>query len=173
MNILDARAALDNGEVSSVQLVEAALEQNSQNADLNIFAHLAAEQALTAAKIADTTAKKGVLHGIPVTVKDLFNVANMPTLAGTQAELPLEFQNPVHHARAVQHLINAGAVILGKTNMHEIALGITGENLWTGDVKNPRSPDRQAGGSSSRCTTRPRVASSTPRAPRRSANEWS
>ena len=149
MNILDARAALDNGEVSSLQLVEAALEANAKNANLNVFAHLAAKEALEAAKVADTTAKKGVLHGIPITVKDLFNVANMPTKAGTHAELPQEFQNPVAHARAVQHLINAGAVILGKTNMHEIALGITGENLWTGDVKNPLATDRQAGGSSS------------------------
>jgi aspartyl-tRNA(Asn)/glutamyl-tRNA(Gln) amidotransferase subunit A len=147
MNILQARATLDNGEISSLQLVEKALAAN--NTDLNVFAFLAAEEALNAAKKADSSAKKGALHGIPITIKDLFNVAKMPTQAGTRAELPFDFQNPINHSRAVQRLVDAGAIILGKTNMHEIALGITGENTWTEDVKNPLAPDRQAGGSSS------------------------
>jgi aspartyl-tRNA(Asn)/glutamyl-tRNA(Gln) amidotransferase subunit A len=86
---------------------------------------------------------------VAITVKDLFNVAGLPTRAGTRAVLPDQFQNPAVDAKAVQHLRDAGAIILGKVNMHEIALGITGENTWTGDVKNPLDPERQAGGSSS------------------------
>jgi aspartyl-tRNA(Asn)/glutamyl-tRNA(Gln) amidotransferase subunit A len=149
LNIFETRANLDRGEISSLQLVEAALEAHTKNAELNVFAFLAAEQAIVSAKLADAKPKKGSLHGIPITIKDLFNVAKMPTKAGTDAELPTEFQNPITHAKAVQHLADAGAIILGKTNLHEIALGITGENLATGDVKNPLAPEHQAGGSSS------------------------
>ncbi len=147
--IQETRAALKNGEITSVELVETALNTAAARADLNIFAHLAAEKALEAARNADAHPSKGALHGIPITIKDLFNVAGMPTQAGTRAMLPAAFQNPSLHAQAVQHLVDAGAILLGKTNMHEIALGITGENLWTGDVQNPLAPDRQAGGSSS------------------------
>ena len=149
MNLLETRVALDQGQVTSLGLVEATLEANAKNKQLNVFAHLAADLALEAAQLADSTTKKGILHGIPITIKDLFNVANMPTKAGTDAELPAAFHNPTKHSYAVQRLVDAGAIILGKTNLHEIALGITGENLWTGDVQNPIDPARQAGGSSS------------------------
>lgn len=70
----------------------------------------------------------------------------MPLRAGTEARLP---DLGCMEALPVQRLRAAGAVIFGKANMHEIALGATGENLWTGDVKNPHDPSRQSGGSSS------------------------
>ena len=73
----------------------------------------------------------------------------MPTKAGTNAILPLEFQNVQADSSAVARLRNAGAVILGKTNLHEIALGVTGENSITDDVKNALDTSLQAGGSSS------------------------
>ncbi len=148
-SILETRADLATGKVTSLELVESALENAQQHIDKNIFAHLAADQARAAAKAADAQPHSGALHGIPITIKDLFNVAQMPTKGGTRAELPNEFHNPQIHAQAVQNLIEAGAIILGKVNMHEIALGITGENLATGDVKNPLDSTRQAGGSSS------------------------
>jgi aspartyl-tRNA(Asn)/glutamyl-tRNA(Gln) amidotransferase subunit A len=82
---------------------------------------------------------------VPVTIKDLFNVTGMPTAAGTRARLP-DFGG---ESLAVSRLRAAGALVFAKTNMHEIALGATGENIWTGDVLNPHDPARQAGGSSS------------------------
>ena len=138
---------------SSLALVNRALELAEEKSDLNVFTHLDANGAREAANNLDLEAKagrlRGPLHGMPITIKDLFNVAGMPTRAGTRAMLPEAFQNPTRDALAVSRLRVAGAVILGKVNMHEIALGITGENAWTGDVKNPRDPSRQAGGSSS------------------------
>ena len=86
------------------------------------------------------------LLGLPIAVKDLFLVARMPMAAGSRAPLPLF---AVTQALLVDRLIAAGAIIFAKTNMHELALGATGENAWTGDVKNPFDPARQAGGSSS------------------------
>jgi aspartyl-tRNA(Asn)/glutamyl-tRNA(Gln) amidotransferase subunit A len=138
---------------SSLQLVNRALEIAEARVDLNVFAHLDATGARETAMALDLEAQSGrflgPLHGVPITIKDLFNVAEMPTRAGTRATLPEVFQNPSRDALAVSRLRFAGAVILGKVNMHEIALGITGENVWTGDVQNPLDPTRQAGGSSS------------------------
>ena len=85
------------------------------------------------------------LQGVFVSVKDLFNLDGAPTAAGTRAVLPdLGRQSSV-----ADRLRAAGAIIFAKTNMHEIALGATGENRWTGDVRNPYDPARQGGGSSS------------------------
>jgi aspartyl-tRNA(Asn)/glutamyl-tRNA(Gln) amidotransferase subunit A len=82
---------------------------------------------------------------VPLTIKDLYQVDGMPTAGGTRAALPALGGESV----AVARLRAAGALPFAKTNMHEIALGATGENPWTGDVKNPVDPSRQAGGSSS------------------------
>jgi aspartyl-tRNA(Asn)/glutamyl-tRNA(Gln) amidotransferase subunit A len=148
--LLEARDALRRGETSSLALTEHALEAAYAHADLSAFAVLDEARALEQARARDLESPRGALHGVPVTVKDLFNVAGLPTRAGTAAELPEGFQGEARaDALAVKRLIDAGAVILGKTNLHEIALGITGENPHTGDVKNPLDIMRQAGGSSS------------------------
>lgn len=86
------------------------------------------------------------LLGTWVSVKDLFQLAGAPTRAGTEARLPAL---PPGSAAVVRRLEAAGALVFAKTNMHEIALGATGENPWTGDVCNPFDPARQSGGSSS------------------------
>jgi aspartyl-tRNA(Asn)/glutamyl-tRNA(Gln) amidotransferase subunit A len=93
-----------------------------------------------------TQAIESPVSGMLVAVKDLFNVDGMPTRAGTKAQLHCldAVQSPL-----VSKLKAGGAVILGKTNMHEVALGATGENEHTGDVKNPIDEARQSGGSSS------------------------
>ncbi len=151
--LLQARAALDRAEVQSSDLVEQTLQIAAERSDLNVFVHLDADRARAQATQCDLQRKngaaRGALHGVPITVKDLFNVVGLPTKGGTRALLPDAFQNLIVNAKAVQHLIDAGAIVLGKVNMHEIALGISGENVWTGDVKNPLDPARQAGGSSS------------------------
>jgi aspartyl-tRNA(Asn)/glutamyl-tRNA(Gln) amidotransferase subunit A len=143
-------AAVSAGALSPVALVEQALERIEHYRDLNAIAFLdaarALEEAHTLAREARAGRIRGPLHGAPLTVKDLFNVRGMPTRAGTRAPLP-----PIEpeEAVAVKRLRQAGAIILAKTNLQEIALGLNGENPWTGDVKNPHDPARQAGGSSS------------------------
>jgi aspartyl-tRNA(Asn)/glutamyl-tRNA(Gln) amidotransferase subunit A len=132
---------LQSGATTPTLLVEAALAAEERQRDLNSMAYLAADSALAAAK----TALAGPLAGIPITIKDLFAVTDMPMRAGTRAKLP----DIGTEGTAVRRLRQAGAIILGKSNMHEVALGITGENPVTGDVKNPLDPARQAGGSSS------------------------
>ena len=148
--LLEAANAVRTGETTATALTEAAITRALETAEWNAFALLDAESARVQARQLDALPHaRGALHGVPVTVKDLFNVAGLPTRAGTAAPLPLEFQSPTVNAAAVSRLRSAGAVILGKVNLHEIALGITGENAHTGDVKNPLDRARQAGGSSS------------------------
>jgi aspartyl-tRNA(Asn)/glutamyl-tRNA(Gln) amidotransferase subunit A len=153
MTLLEAAKSIQTGESTSLELVNEALAINESRAELNVFAFLAADSARVQAEVLDQETRAGTsrgrLHGIPITIKDLFNVALMPTKAGTNAVLPLEFQDVQNDSSAVKRLRDAGAVILGKTNMHEIALGVTGENPITGDVKNALDPSLQAGGSSS------------------------
>ena len=148
--LLEAANAVRTGETSASALTEAAIARALETAEFNAFAVLDAEDAMRQAQQLDALPQaKGALHGVPITVKDLFNVAGLPTRAGTAAPLPLEFRSPTVDAAAVSRLRVAGAVILGKVNLHEIALGITGENAHTGDVSNPIDLARQAGGSSS------------------------
>ncbi len=87
-----------------------------------------------------------LLPGIPLGIKDLFDVRTVPTTAGSKF---FSDRLPGEHARAVHKLEHSGAVILGKTNTHEIALGVTGVNPHFGAVKNPWDPSRISGGSSS------------------------
>ncbi len=85
------------------------------------------------------------LAGVFLTVKDLYAMPGTPLRAGTRAALPSVGSN----SAVVERLEAAGAIVFAKTNMHEIALGATGENSWTGDVCNPWRASAQAGGSSS------------------------
>ena len=85
------------------------------------------------------------LFGVPFVVKDNIDTANMPTSAGTPA---LRGQVPRRNAPTVQRLLDAGALLAGKTNMHELAFGITSNNAAFGAVRNPYDPNRIAGGSS-------------------------
>jgi Asp-tRNA(Asn)/Glu-tRNA(Gln) amidotransferase A subunit family amidase len=88
----------------------------------------------------------GVLAGIPFAVKDNIDTKDLPTTGGTEA---LRGSRPRHDAEVVARLIGAGAVMIGKTNLHELAFGITGNNGSFGPVRNPYDPTRSAGGSSS------------------------
>ncbi len=143
-------AAVREGRAGPVTLVEQALAQIERHQALNAIAFVNPSAALAEAQALEREARagqlRGPLHGLPVTVKDLFNVRGMPLRAGTRAPLP---EIAPDEAAAVARLRQAGAVIVAKTNLQEIALGLTGENPWTGDVKNPHDPSRQAGGSSS------------------------
>ncbi len=149
MNLLEAKHLLETGKTTPLALLEEALERAKAHEDRNALAHLdeerAREEALRLTEELRRGQTRGPLHGLPLTVKDLFPVKGMPTRAGTRAPLP-----PLpEEALAVRRLREAGALLFAKTNMHEVALGITGENPWTGPVRNAIDPSRQAGGSSS------------------------
>ena len=143
-------AALREGRASAVAMIDAAREQAARHADLNAIAWVDWELARGTADERDREARagrlRGPLHGMPISIKDLYRVRDTVMQAGTHAELP---DLGRVEALAVERLRAAGAVIFAKTNMHEVALGATGENGWTGDVKNPFDAARQSGGSSS------------------------
>lgn len=154
-SIIENLALLSAGKTSTRALVEQAKAAAQAHAALNALAWvdwaLAEETAALmdeqrAANSSGTQARLGPLHGIPITIKDLYHVRGTPLHAGTRAVLP---DLGMDEAVAVSRLREAGALILAKTNMHEIALGATGENPWTGDVLNPFDHAHQAGGSSS------------------------
>jgi len=147
--VREAAAAVAQRRVSCRALLEQAREAHERHLDLNAIAWVDWQAAAARADALDAAVRSGAplgpLHGVPVTVKDLFNLDGAPTAAGTRARLP-ELGG---EAVAVTRLRAAGALPFAKTHLHEIALGATGENVWTGDVKNPFDPARQAGGSSS------------------------
>ncbi|GAA4852922.1 amidase [Pseudonocardia benzenivorans] len=145
-SIADARAAMDAGEVSAAELAEQALAVAGEHADDAIFIHLTASAARVQAAEADRSARaRGPLHGIPVTVKNNLDVAGLPTTCGSPV---FADRLATSDAEVVRRLRAAGAVVVGTTNLHEMAFGSTSVNPHTGAVANPRAPGHVAGGSS-------------------------
>jgi len=150
MTILEAAAALRARKISSVELTVALLEGISKlNPKLNAFITVMEESARAAARQADEELARGIdrgpLHGIPIAVKDVFSTRGVRTTCGSKV-----FANhiPDRDAAVVEKLVQAGAVLLGKTNMHELAYGITCANPHFGLVRNPCDLERIPGGSS-------------------------
>jgi mandelamide amidase len=155
LGVAEAAAMIRAKQITSVELTQAYLARAQANRDLNAFITLDEAGALKAARHADTQVAlnlaKGVLHGVPLVIKDNTHVAGLPNTAGTPA---LRDFVPAEHAPTVKALLDAGAVILGKTNMHELAFGISGYNeaFYTAQqigTRNPYDRTRIAGGSSS------------------------
>jgi aspartyl-tRNA(Asn)/glutamyl-tRNA(Gln) amidotransferase subunit A len=150
ISIDGALTRIHNGSTSSRQLTEAALKNMESAKHLNIFRTTNAEDALNTATQSDDRRRSGLpvraLEGIPISIKDLFNMRALPARGGSNAPMP---DLGVEEGTVVRRLREAGAVFLGTTNMHEVGLGLSGENPSTGDVRNPIDPRRQAGGSSS------------------------
>lgn len=143
-------ARLRSGEISSLDLVESSLAAVKRDgARTNAFIRVHAESARAAAMSADAerraNSNRGPLHGIPVSLKDLIDEAGIPT---TAASLALDDRVPATDAPLVARLRHAGAIILGRTNLHEFALGTTSEDSGFGPVRNPYDESRVAGGSS-------------------------
>jgi len=135
-----------SGAVSSVELVEAQLARiEAVNPHFNAFTMVLADQARASARRADQGLKMGPLHGVPVTVKDSFNVAGLATRLGS-------YFAPEAAAAAdsavVQRLRRAGAIVLGKTNTPEFAASYETDNFITGRTNNPWNVERTPGGSS-------------------------
>lgn len=155
---LSAKQALTGlraGTFSSVELTRAYLERIEQhNSRLNAYLYVASETALQAAAAADKLYAKArrkpetklpALLGLPIAVKDVLAVVGMPATCGS---LILEDFVPSYTATSVQRLLDAGVVILGKTNTDEFAMGSSTENSAYGVTHNPWDESRVPGGSS-------------------------
>ncbi len=146
LGVAQAAGRIARGEMSCVEYARALLEAIARTGDLNAWIHVDAEGLLKAAAVADRKqSARGPLHGVPLAFKDNIDVAGMPTTAGSPA---LRGHVPQAGSAVAQRLLDAGALALGKTNLHEFALGITNDNAAFGAVRNPHAPDRIAGGSS-------------------------
>lgn len=148
--LIPAAQAMRRGEFSPVELTQAYLDRiEKMDPGLNTFITLTAEPAIESARRAETELRQGkdcgLLHGIPLALKDLYETRGVRTTAGSTF-----FRDyvPEEDAAAVQQLKAAGAVLLGKLNMHEIALGVTNVNPHFGPCRNPWNRERVSGGSS-------------------------
>ncbi|HEY5640933.1 MAG TPA: amidase [Dehalococcoidia bacterium] len=151
LSIAEAAPLIERRELSPVDLVDACLERvEALDGRLNAFITVLADEAREAARAAAEEIAGGVyrgpLHGVPVALKDIFAVAGAPMTAGS-----LLYRDVVsaEDAEVTRRLREAGAVVLGTLNLHEIALGATGVNPHTGPARNPWNTERITGGSSS------------------------
>ncbi|MGV3634366.1 MAG: indoleacetamide hydrolase [Pseudorhodoplanes sp.] len=144
-------AAIRDKRLTATDAVKAALARAEAMKHLNAIITLNTDGALAAAKKIDDMVAAGQplppLAGLPIVVKDNINTAEMPTTGGTEA---LRNARPKANAPSLQKLIDAGAIVIGKTNLHELAFGITSTNAapFAGHVKNPYDTTRIPGGSS-------------------------
>jgi aspartyl-tRNA(Asn)/glutamyl-tRNA(Gln) amidotransferase subunit A len=150
-NLVSASQAVQKKEVSAVELTEACLARIERlNPTVNAFITVTAESAIEEAKTAEAEIArgewKGPLHGIPLAVKDLAETAGVRT---TAASAVLEHYTPSEDAEVVRRLRKAGAILLGKLNLHEFAYGGSGLIGHYGPARNPWNPAHITGGSSS------------------------
>ena len=151
-SVRELDAAMADGTVTAVDLVAAYLDRieayDQRGPALNAMIAVNPRAAEVAAELDAERAAgnlRGPLHGIPVVVKDNYDTADMPTTAGT---LGLATSLPPDDSTQVRRLREAGAIVLGKTNMHELARGITTVASFGGQTRNPYDPTRNPGGSS-------------------------
>jgi aspartyl-tRNA(Asn)/glutamyl-tRNA(Gln) amidotransferase subunit A len=153
LSLLEAATALRAGKVSSLELTRACLERTAAlDPSLHAFLAVASAPAEAQAAAADRRLAEASrsdhatpVLGIPIVVKDVLCVQGLPATAGSRI---LEGYRPPFTATAVQRLLDAGAVVLGKTNTDEFAMGSSTENSGYGVTHNPWALDRVPGGSS-------------------------
>ena len=138
------------GETRSEQLTEDALSAIATlNPRLNAFITVTSDEALASARQADREIAaggyRGPLHGMPISLKDIIDMAGVPTTAASKLR---EGRLATRDAPVVSHLRQAGAVFVGKTNLHEFAFGTTNEDSAFGPARNPVDDSRSPGGSS-------------------------
>jgi aspartyl-tRNA(Asn)/glutamyl-tRNA(Gln) amidotransferase subunit A len=150
LSIEEAARLLRRKTISALELTEAALAQIARlNPELNAFITVTADHARRAAKIADREIsrkrRRGPLQGVPVSLKDNIWTRGIRTTVGSKH---LAGYVPAADSKVAARLAQAGAILVGKTNLHEFAWGVTTENPWFGAARNPWSRDRIPGGSS-------------------------
>jgi aspartyl-tRNA(Asn)/glutamyl-tRNA(Gln) amidotransferase subunit A len=150
VTILEAGRALRARRVSCLELTDQCLDQISKlNPRLNAFITVTQEAARIQAQRLDhelaNGRDRGPLHGIPIAHKDLISTNGVRTTSGSKL---FRDNIPTADAPIVETLTSAGAVMVGKTGLHEIAYGITSDNPHFGTIRNPRDPARIPGGSS-------------------------
>ena len=150
LTLKQASDLVRSGEVSPVELTEACLRRiDTYDPSLNAFITVTRDQALAAARVMEAEQRegrwRGPLHGIPVALKDNIDTAGILTTAASGV-----FANriPDQDAEVVTRLKDAGAILLGKLNLHELALGGTSSVSYFGPVRNPWNLERHPGGSS-------------------------
>ena len=147
--LLFVRSRLERGKLSSEELVRTQIDRAEKLDALNAFITLVPERAIEAARRSDEERARGELrgplHGVPITVKDLVHSKGVRTTSGSKifAELVPDVDAP-----CLASLLDAGAVLLGKTNLHELAYGVTSVNPHYGAARNPWDTERVSGGSS-------------------------
>ncbi len=150
LSIAEASAEIAEKRLSPVELTQAYLArieavQPRINAYITVTGDLAMERARQAEAEIAAGRNRGPLHGIPIALKDLYETAGIPTTGGSKI---LAEYVPDEDCPAAASLSEAGAVLLGKLNMHEFAFGITNNNLHYGPARNPWNTDCVTGGSS-------------------------
>jgi aspartyl-tRNA(Asn)/glutamyl-tRNA(Gln) amidotransferase subunit A len=147
-DITEVAPLVRTGAVSPVELVRECLARIAARPELNAFITVLTDSALAEARNAEREIKtgtyRGPLHGIPISVKDLIDVAGTPSTAGSK----IPARPSAADAPIVTRLRAAGAVIVGKTNLHEFAFGTTSDESAFGPVRHPLDPSRSPGGSS-------------------------
>ena len=150
MTIAEAAQALRFRRLSSVELTKQCLDQIAKlNPALNAFITVTGDSAITRAQKLDRELAQGIdhgpLHGIPIAHKDLMSTKGIRTTSGSK--IFADFV-PDTDAAVVEKLAEAGAVMVGKAGLHELAYGITSDNPHFGTIRNPRDPEHSPGGSS-------------------------
>jgi aspartyl-tRNA(Asn)/glutamyl-tRNA(Gln) amidotransferase subunit A len=148
--IVELGRALRARQVTAEAVTEQSLQQIAdRNPSINAFITVLADQALADARAADRDLAggrdRGPLHGVPISLKDILDVAGTPTTAASRVR---QGHIAREDAEVVKRLRTAGAVFVGKTNLHEFALGTTNEDSAYGPVRHPLDPNRSPGGSS-------------------------
>jgi aspartyl-tRNA(Asn)/glutamyl-tRNA(Gln) amidotransferase subunit A len=150
MDLLSLADCLRKKDVSPVELAKDCLDRiealnDKTNAFITVTRELALKQAAQAEQEILKGDYKGPMHGMPYAAKDLFETKGVRTTCGSK----ILYENfPEKDAAVVDKLARAGAVLVGKTNMHEFAFGLTNHNPHYGHAKNPWDPERITGGSS-------------------------
>jgi Asp-tRNA(Asn)/Glu-tRNA(Gln) amidotransferase A subunit family amidase len=149
LGVREASAAIRTGELTAEALAEALLARCASASSLNAFISLEPDRVRAAARRADERRRRGdrlgPLHGVPLVLKDNIDTVDFPTTAGTPG---LAAHRPKRNAPIVQRLLDAGALVLGKANLQELAFGPTNNNAAFGPARNPYDATRIPGGSS-------------------------
>ena len=149
LSATEAVAAMRQGDMTAEAYATALLDRCDSGKHLNAFISFEPDRVMEAARAADTKRASGAalasLHGLPIPVKDSVNTKDYPTTGGTTA---LKNFVPAEDSELVSKLKNAGAIIMGKTNIHELSFGWTSNNQAFGAVRNPYDTTRIPGGSS-------------------------